>query len=59
MAIKMIGVIEPLIGALVVLYAIYLAYQALFDSANVVVIFLGPLMRALTNMEDHVAKALL
>jgi type IV secretion system protein VirB6 len=33
----MISVIKPLIGASVVLYALYIAYQAMFDSQNMLV----------------------
>ena len=47
MSVKMMAVIKPLMGALIVVYAIYLAYQALFDAQNMMVMesikFIGSL----------------
>jgi type IV secretion system protein VirB6 len=37
MSVKMMAVIKPLLGSLVTVYAIYLAYQALFDAQNMMV----------------------
>jgi type IV secretion system protein VirB6 len=47
MAVRMAAVIKPLMASLVVLYAIFLAYQALFDAQNMMVMesikFIGSL----------------
>ncbi len=52
MALRMMTVVKPLMASLVVLYAIYLAYKALFDAQNMVVMeslnFLGSLALATT-----------
>lgn len=37
MSVKMMAVIKPLMAALVVLYALYLAYKALYDAQNMMV----------------------